>query len=257
MHLLTGPRVASSLLLAITLVLTGQLGAPAEAGPRQQPKIKIEHFMAGLACVESGGRYKAVNPHSGALGKYQIMPRNWTAWARRFLGDRRAEPTPRNQEIVARERIERLYADRGSWRRVAYWWLTGRSISNEARWTRKASGYVDRVMTFARRAATPESDGWIPQRCFPKAAGQLVSTAAAAAVVDDRPAVTNRVVVTGGSVYVRRGPGPENRLVAVVRRGTVLKVTDRSRDSRGGTWLEVKLRGGDRGWVAGWYTEPR
>ncbi|CAN5236044.1 hypothetical protein BH24CHL7_BH24CHL7_04190 [soil metagenome] len=257
MHLLTGPRVASSLLLAITLVLTGQLGAPAEAGPRQQPKIEIEHFMAGLACVESGGRYKAVNPQSGALGKYQIMPRNWTVWAGRFLGDRRAELTPRNQEIVARERIERLYADRGSWRRVAYWWLTGRSTSNEARWTRKASGYVDRVMTFARRAATPERGGWIPQRCFPKAAGRLASNVAAAAAVDDRKAVTNRVVVTGGSVYVRRGPGPENRLVAVVRRGTVLKVTDRSRDSRGGTWLEVKLRGGARGWIAGWYTQPR
>jgi hypothetical protein len=218
--------------------------------------MDIQHFMAGLACVESGGRYKAVNPQSGALGKYQIMPRNWAVWARRFLGDRRAEPTPRNQEIVARERIERAYADRGSWRRVAYWWLTGRSISNEARWTRKASGYVDKVMTYASRAAVPGS-GWIPQRCFPNASGQKVSAAAAAAAVDERRAVTDRVVVTGGSVYVRRGPGPQNRLIGVVRRGTELKVTDRSRDGRGGTWLEVKLRGGGRGWIAAWYTQPR
>ena len=37
------------------------------------------------------------------------------------------KPTPANQEIVAAAKFRALYARLGSWRRVAYWWLTGSS----------------------------------------------------------------------------------------------------------------------------------
>jgi len=131
--------------------------------------VTIEEFMTGLACIESSGRYSAVNAESGAIGKYQIMPRNWRVWAGRFLDDPAAEPSPDNQELVARTRIERLHHRLGAWRRVAYWWLTGRTIQDEARWTDKALGYVDSVMEVARREATPALSWTVPGRCRPVA----------------------------------------------------------------------------------------
>jgi hypothetical protein len=165
-----GPGFA--LVLAACLVVLGYIVLPAalEPHPDSQPEraVNIEHFMTGLACVESSGRYDAVNPMSGAYGKYQIMPRNWPVWAGRFLGDEEAEPTPENQELVARSRIERLYASRESWRRVAYWWLTGGSEKDESKWTVKATDYVDSVMRWAHMAADPGRERLVPERCFPR-----------------------------------------------------------------------------------------
>ena len=162
------------LVASCLIVLLGGL-ALAGSGQQQRPAVPlapasavtIEQFMTGLACIESSGRYSAVNAESGAIGKYQIMPRNWRVWAGRFLDDPAAEPTPDNQELVARIRIERLHANLGSWRRVAYWWLTGRTIQDEERWTEKALGYVDSVMELARREATPALSWTVPEQCRP------------------------------------------------------------------------------------------
>ena len=85
----------------------------------------LARFMNAIAKVESGGRYTAQNASSGAFGKYQIMPSNWPAWARQYLGNAHAAPTPANQERVAAAKFRALYNWLGSWRRVAYWWLTG------------------------------------------------------------------------------------------------------------------------------------
>ena len=70
---------------------------------------------------------RARNKTSGAYGKYQIMPSNWPSWAQRYLGDSKAKPTPANQEKVAARQVQTLYKGLHSWRRVAYWWLTGSS----------------------------------------------------------------------------------------------------------------------------------
>ena len=43
-------------------------------------------FLYALGQVESGGSYTARNPTSGAYGKYQILPSNWPAWAKLYLG---------------------------------------------------------------------------------------------------------------------------------------------------------------------------
>lgn len=168
-------RKAIPLIVATCLIVL--LGALAYVGldRPQRPAVAlapasavtIEQFMTGLACIESSGRYSAVNAESGAIGKYQIMPRNWRVWAARFLDDPAAEPSPDNQELVARTRIERLHDRLGSWRRVAYWWLTGRTIQDEERWTDKALGYVDSVMEVARREATPALSWTVPERCRP------------------------------------------------------------------------------------------
>jgi hypothetical protein len=101
--------------------------------------------MAATARVESGGNHRAVNRVSGAFGRYQILPTNWRAWARRYLGNADAKPTLANQERVARAKMRSLYNWLGSWRRVSYWWLTG--SARQTRWSRAAKSYVTRVMT--------------------------------------------------------------------------------------------------------------
>lgn len=102
--------------------------------------------MYAVGQVESGGRYDARNKSSGAYGKYQIMPSSWRGWAKLYLGSAYAPPTPKNQEIVARAKMHALHHWLGSWRRVAYWWLTGSKEPNEARWSTYARGYVNKVM---------------------------------------------------------------------------------------------------------------
>jgi hypothetical protein len=104
----------------------------------------LERFMRAVAQVESHGNLTAVNATSGAYGRYQILPDNWRAWARRYLGNANAKPTRANQERVARRKMAQLYRWLGSWERVSYWWLTGSSQTSA--WSRAARSYVERVM---------------------------------------------------------------------------------------------------------------
>ena len=74
------------------------------------------------------------------------MPASWRAWAGRYLGNPRAKQTPANQEFVAAAKFRALYKGLQSWRRVAYWWLTG--SSRTAGWSTFATKYVSRVMRY-------------------------------------------------------------------------------------------------------------
>ena len=233
--------------VAALLVLVGAVAfGPQAAAAGAERRVDLNTFMAGLACTESSGRFDATNRRSGAYGKYQIMPRNWPAWAQRFMGNRWARPTPRNQEFVARARIVDLYEKRGSWRRVAYWWLTGDGEANQALWSGHATAYVNRVMGFAARAATPGLVQSVPEKCFP--------------VPFPDPRIRTepfpRVRVVGGIVNVRLAPGYENRFVAVVRRGAKLAVLAKGWDPRGKPWLKVGMTDGRVGWVARWFVSP-
>ncbi|MBA2372643.1 MAG: transglycosylase family protein [Chloroflexi bacterium] len=105
----------------------------------------IDRFLRALGSVESGGDYYALNSTTGAYGKYQIMPSNWPAWALKYLGDAYAPQTPTNQEIVAHGKAHDLYHWLESWRRVAYWWLTGSSQTSG--WSTYATSYVNRIMS--------------------------------------------------------------------------------------------------------------
>ena len=118
----------------------------------------FDRFMNALARVESGGRYDALNPVSGAYGKYQIMPSNWPAWAEQYLGDANAPQTPANQEKVARGKVHDLHHWLGSYRQVAYWWLTGRDGRTVSPWSTTAMTYVNKVMAYYYAAATAVSD---------------------------------------------------------------------------------------------------
>ena len=141
MRVQSGRRPAVVVATIATALLLGTIGA-APTAAADPPGL--ERFMAAVARVESGGNYRAVNKASGAYGRYQIMPSNWRAWARRYLGNANARPTAANQERVAKGKMRSLYHWLGSWRRVSYWWLTGSSRTSA--WSRAATNYVTRVM---------------------------------------------------------------------------------------------------------------
>lgn len=224
------------------LIGAGSHFAGSAAGQDPRP-IDIDHFMTGLACVESGGRYEAVNKRSGALGKYQFMPRIWRAWSKRYLGDSSAEPTPANQETVARERISDLFDKHQSWRLVAHWWRTGNAPRDEATWSRGSTKYVNRIMRFARLASSSQTRDRVPRRCYPLDAERPPTSL--------QPDSSGQVVVTGRRVFVRRGPGPEYRAFTVVRRGHRLAELGREQSRSGYPWLQVGLGGGRTGWIFG------
>ncbi len=146
MRVRTGRRSAVVVaILATALILTAAGSASLAAW--QPPGLKA--FMAAVGKVESGGRYTARNPVSGAYGKYQIMPSNWPAWARTYLGNSNARQTPANQEKVAAGKFTSLYKSLGSWRRVAYWWLTGSKRTSG--WSSYATRYVNKVMALYKK----------------------------------------------------------------------------------------------------------
>lgn len=130
--------VVAFLATAILLTAAGPQTALAKDPPG------LGRFMNAIGHVESGGRYTARNKSSGAYGKYQIMPSNWPSWARKYLGNSKAAQTPANQEKVAAGKFRDLYRWLGSWRRVAYWWLSG--SSRPSGWSPYARAYVNKVM---------------------------------------------------------------------------------------------------------------
>ena len=143
----SGRRVAAIVaILAIALAISFQR-APATAA-----HAGLDRFMYALGQVESGGSYTARNPTSGAYGKYQIMPYNWGPWALEYLGNASAPQTPANQEIVARGKVHDLYVWLGSYRRTAYWWLTGSTKTTG--WTTYATRYVEKVIAIYKATTT-------------------------------------------------------------------------------------------------------
>ena len=102
----------------------------------------INRFLYALGRVESGGNYYARNSSSGAYGKYQIMPSNWPAWAKLYIGSSTAPQTPVNQETVARGKVTGLYNWLDTWPNVAHWWLTGSGERNRALWSTYSKTYV-------------------------------------------------------------------------------------------------------------------
>ena len=106
MRVPSGRRSAAFVaILAATLLMTmaGTTAVAAKAPPG------LSRFMDAIGQVESGGSYTAKNPTSGAYGKYQIMPSNWPAWAKQYLGSSTAKQTPANQEKVAAGKMTSLY----------------------------------------------------------------------------------------------------------------------------------------------------
>ncbi|HEV8489281.1 MAG TPA: transglycosylase family protein [Candidatus Limnocylindrales bacterium] len=222
-------RAAFVAVLATVLVLGLVPPSPAVAHDPEG----IDRFMYAVGQVESGGRYKARNPVSGAYGKYQIMPSNWRAWAKLYLGNAYAAPSPKNQEIVARAKMHGLHRWLGSWRRVAYWWLTGSSKKNEATWSAYAKRYVSKVMKIYRaepaitgnRRAYQETDSAIvytgawQEAPFPKYAGQNARWT-------NETGATATFTFTGRAVLWRGPSGPTRGRAFVFVDGVYARTVD-------------------------------
>jgi hypothetical protein len=166
-HATTPSLVPVAVVATIAAALLATLVAVAVPSPAvAHDPPGIDRFMRALAAVESNGRYEAVNATSGAFGRYQILPGNWTRWAGQYLGDRTAPPTPDNQERVARAKLTVLYHWLGSWDLVAHWWLTGSPKTDPATFSPFAARYVVRVMALydgtvaADVGAMAADDGW-------------------------------------------------------------------------------------------------
>jgi hypothetical protein len=145
-------RAVAAIVALLAAVLVASFQAPVDTEAHAKG---IDRFLFALGQVESGGNYRARNPTSGAYGKYQIMPANWGPWARRYVGNANARQTPRNQETVARGKVHALHHWLGSWRRVAYWWLTGSSKTSG--WSAYATRYVRNVMAIYKGTRLVES----------------------------------------------------------------------------------------------------
>lgn len=229
-------RRLAALALAVVFVVAA-LGAAARPGLAAAPPDKDDQlrFMWAMAGQESGWDYYARNSSSGAFGKYQIMPFNWPVWAEKYLGDRHADQTPYNQERVAYGKLRDLYTWLGSWKRVAYWWLTGSSQKNEKRWSSYAKGYVKNIMVLRKKA--PAS-----QKLPPKTSSRAVKG-------DWRRAGEEQQLhlSPGGSVWPERGG---------VRDGQVLKVKDSRKTGGGRRWVQVVTADGRLGWLKQSRTVP-
>lgn len=89
-------------------------------------------FVNAIASKESGGNYRAVNPDSGAMGKYQIMPGNISGtkrgWDYEALGYdvNRSQflNSPQIQEAIAQYQLKKYY-DKWGPRGAAIAWYAG------------------------------------------------------------------------------------------------------------------------------------
>lgn len=86
----------------------------------------FEAFVNAISGKESGGNYGAVNKHSGALGKYQIMPANIPSWSQAALGRQISAQeflrSPKLQEQIARAKLQEYYQKYGPAGAASAWY---------------------------------------------------------------------------------------------------------------------------------------
>jgi hypothetical protein len=151
---------------------------PIDAGSTPAPNVDTsgmdnerEAFINAIGGQESGGNYNAVNGRTGASGKYQIMPENWSAWAQEAGLSADAPMTPENQEIVARHKLGEYYDKYGA-RGAAIAWYAGESAldySEEALNRKQGKGdepsineYADQVLSRMGKTGSSAGDANAP-----------------------------------------------------------------------------------------------
>lgn len=151
---------------------------PGDAGTTTAPGVDVtsvdnerEAFINAIGGQESGGNYNAVNGRTGASGKYQIMPENWSAWAQEAGLSADAPMTPENQEIVARHKLGEYYDKYGA-RGAAMAWYAGEgslNYSEEALNRKQGKGdepsineYADQVLSRMGKTGSNAGDMGIP-----------------------------------------------------------------------------------------------
>lgn len=116
-------------------------------------EVDNDRLFSAMANQESTS-YTAVNPDTGAYGRYQIMPENWAAWAEEAGLPADAEKTPENQDIVAKHKFDEYVREYGPKGALVAWYAGPHT----------AEQYV----------ANPDSEAWDrPQDGYPSINGYI------------------------------------------------------------------------------------
>jgi len=99
-----------------------------------------KRFLRVMGRIASNDNYDAVDPNSGAVGRWQIRPKDWTKWTREVFGESvplkigpKGEPIPPSQKLqnrVAAGMATKLFEEYKDWSRVASVWRGGKSATN-------------------------------------------------------------------------------------------------------------------------------
>jgi len=93
---------------------------------------KFKRFVNAISGQESGGNYGIVNPDSGALGRYQIMPGNVPSWSKRVLGKtltaKQFLHSPALQDQIAQTML-RSYVKKYGYSGAAAAWYGGEGVA--------------------------------------------------------------------------------------------------------------------------------
>ena len=100
-----------------------------KGGKTPQPQGNFGALVSAISGKESGGNYGAVNPDSGAMGKYQIMPGNIAGpggWDMEILGrnitTQQFLSSPKLQEQIAQGKLKQYYNQYGPAGAAAAWY---------------------------------------------------------------------------------------------------------------------------------------
>jgi hypothetical protein len=138
---------------------------PPEPGPGETGHGKLtekQRFILAERTQESGGDYTVVNPNSGALGAYQVMPANLPGW----LKASHQKQMSGYDYLHCRKCQDKLawvilggYYDRYGPRGAAAMWYSGQPNPNATYGDPPVYQYVNDVITLMGRGSFPASSG--------------------------------------------------------------------------------------------------
>lgn len=127
---------------------TLNVNMPGLQGSSSSGSSELDRLMRAIRGQESTNNYRAVNPHSGALGGYQIMPFNLfggSEWDRKALGRDVSRDefinNPGLQDQIARWQLGNYLRKYGAAGAAVAWYGGEGSVKNMHSKTTQAGGY--------------------------------------------------------------------------------------------------------------------
>lgn len=135
------------------------LQKPGGAGEVNVPQAKgsFASFINAISERESGGKYSARNPDSGAMGKYQIMPGNirgtrsgwdWEALGR-DISTSQFMSNPQLQEAIARYKLQQYFNKYGPRGAAIAWYAGPGAIKRSQSSLNRRQGKYSSINTYA------------------------------------------------------------------------------------------------------------
>lgn len=136
---------------------------PGTAGGK--PANEKQIFLAAEREQESGGNYQIVNPGSGALGAWQVMPANLPGWLA-ASGQRNMTPYQYLHDPAAQNRLALVILggayDRYGPAGAAAWWYSGQPDPSARYGDPPVYVYVNDVLALMRKGGFPINTGTAP-----------------------------------------------------------------------------------------------